>query len=63
MYLHLKFVMLIKMLIKKNAKLYSSQIPFFVKTFLIESSNKESLTNFSSLIKFEKSKTFKKYKS
>jgi hypothetical protein len=56
-------VELSKMLIKKNAKLYSSQIPFFVKTFLISSDNQETINDFSSLIKFEKSKTFKKYKN
>jgi len=56
-------VQLSKMFIKKNTKLYSSQIPFFVQKFLISSDKKKIIETFSSLIKFEKSKSFKKYKN
>lgn len=55
-------VELSKMFIKKNTKLYSCQIPFFVQKFLIASDKNKTINNFSSLIKFEKSKSFKKYK-
>jgi len=52
-----------KMFIKKNGKLYSSPIPIFVQNFLITSDIKQTIDKFSSLVRFKKSSSLKKYKT